>query len=199
VSQQRLLLDEINHRVKNTMASIQSIAWLTRSGSTSVNQYVNAFQGRLIALSAAYDLLTENNWRGADIQKIVQMTTAAYNNMGQIEIQGVDVQLSSRQALSLAAALQELCTNAAKYGSLSVTQGRLRVEWRRIEQRIQLDWMESNGPVVKPPTRRGFGSKLIRDMLAQDPEWYAELTFEPSGLRAQIILHIEGSTVSLDS
>jgi two-component sensor histidine kinase len=193
VSQQRLLLDEINHRVKNTMASIQSIAWLTRSGATSIDQYVNAFQGRLLALSRAYNLLTENNWRGADIRKIVEMTTAAYSGASQIEISGLDVQLSSKQALSLAAALQELCTNAAKYGSLSVLQGRLSIKWRCIGSRVELDWIESNGPLVSPPTRRGFGSALIRDILTQDPDWSVEMAFEPTGVTARIGLHSRAS------
>ena len=161
LDQQQLLLDEINHRVKNTMANIQSIALLTRSGAVTVDQYVQAFQQRLLALSHAYNLLTENNWRGADIREIVATITAPYSRSAQIEIVGGEVQLSSKHALALTATLQELCTNAAKYGSLSVPEGRLRIHWRVGEGHVELRWIETNGPRVEQPTRRGFGSKLI--------------------------------------
>jgi two-component sensor histidine kinase len=193
LDQQQLLLDEINHRVKNTMANIQSIALLTRSGAGSVEQYVNGFQQRLLALSRAYNLLTENNWRGADIRQIVEMTTAPYGRSAQIEIFGADVQLTSKHALALTAALQELCTNAAKYGALSVPEGKLHIHWRCFEQHVELRWLESNGPRVEPPTRRGFGSKLLQDILTQDPDWSVKVLFEPSGVVACVILHISAA------
>jgi two-component sensor histidine kinase len=196
LDQQQLLLDEINHRVKNTMANIQSIALLTRSGAGSVDQYVSAFQQRLLALSRAYNLLTENNWRGAGIQQIVEMTTAPYGRSSQIEILGSDVELSSKHALALTATLQELCTNAAKYGALSVPEGKLHIHWRCLDQHVELKWIEANGPRVTPPIRRGFGSKLLQEILAQDPEWSVEVLFEPPGVTARVTLNISAAIVT---
>jgi two-component sensor histidine kinase len=178
------------------MANIQSIALLTRSGAGTVEQYVNAFQQRLLALSRAYNLLTDNNWRGADIRQIVEMITAPYGRPTQIEVLGGEVQLSPKHALALTATLQELCTNAAKYGSLSVPEGRLHIHWRCFDQHVELKWVESNGPEVRPRVRRGFGSKLIEDILAQDPEWSVDLRFESRGLTARITLHISAALVS---
>jgi two-component sensor histidine kinase len=176
------------------MANIQSIALLTRSGAGTVEQYVKAFQERLLALSRAYNLLTENNWRGADIRQIVEMTAAPYGRSTQIEILGSGVELSSKNALALTASLQELCTNAAKYGSLSVPEGRLHIHWRCRDQHIELEWVESNGPQVQPPARRGFGSRLIQDILGQDSDWSADMRFESTGLRVSITLPITGAS-----
>lgn len=191
LDEQKLLLDEINHRVKNTMATIQSIALLSRSSARTIDDYVRSFQQRLLALAGAYNLLTENNWRGADVRQIVEATTAPYSRAEQIRTDGEALELSPKKALALTSALQELNTNAAKYGSLSVPNGRLYIHWRTIEgRRLELIWTESNGPPVQPPSRRGFGSKLIQDILAHDPEWSAEIQYLSQGLAARLTLEL---------
>ena len=191
LDEQKLMLDEINHRVKNTMATIQSIALLNRSSASTVDEYVRGFQQRLVALAAAYNLLTENNWRGADVRQIVEATTAPYGRAAQIYIEGTTLQLSPKNALALTAALQELSTNAAKYGSLSISEGRLHISWQLgSTRRLELVWIETHGPLVQPPRRRGFGSKLILDILAHDAEWTAQIEYPPQGVIARLTLDL---------
>jgi two-component sensor histidine kinase len=182
IHQQKLLLDEINHRVKNTLATVQSIAMLARPGAHTVETYVEAFQQRIFALSRAYDLLTDNNWQGTDLRAIVAAIVEPYGQPDQLSIDGPSVNLPAKQTLALAAALQELATNAAKYGSLSVEKGRLRVFWSCPQRKLEFSWEEADGPSVAPPVRRGFGSRLIEEVLAREAGWSSEIRFQPSGL-----------------
>jgi two-component sensor histidine kinase len=180
--QQSILIDEVNHRVKNTMATVQSMALLTRSGATSIDDYVIRFEKRLLALSRAYNLMTANNWQGADLCEIVATTVAPYNTGNQVTVQGPSFKLPSNHTLALAAALQELVTNAAKYGSLSTQAGKLHIRWETQADRLVLNWQESSGPTVSPPTRRGFGTKLIQEVLARETDWTVEMEYLPGGL-----------------
>ena len=158
---------------------------LTRSGASTVEDYVDGFQRRIMALSRAYNLLTDNNWQGADLRDIVSGTVEPYGQPNQISIDGPSVHLAPMQTLALAAALQELSTNAAKYGSLSVENGRLDVCWTYAERKLDLRWTESAGPAVSPPARRGFGSRLIEEVLARETGWTSELRYQPDGMRCQ--------------
>ena len=139
LDQQTILLNEINHRVKNTMATLQSIALLTRSGASSVDDYVSRFEKRLLALSRAYNLMTANNWRGANLRDIVATTVAPFQTTGQIFLQGPSVGLPARHTLAIAAALSELATNAAKYGALSTPEGRLTITWRLSDEKALIN------------------------------------------------------------
>lgn len=198
LDEQKLLLDEINHRVKNTMAAIQSIALLSRSSSHTVDDYVKRFQQRLVALGKAYNLLTENNWRGADVRQIVQATTAPYGGAGQIYLEGEAFEVPPKGALALTSALQELNTNAAKYGALSVPGGQLHIQWKIIgDSSLELIWTESNGPPVQPPARRGFGSKLIEDILTHDQEWTANIQYRREGVIVRMTLKINSPCVHI--
>jgi len=188
--QQNLLLDEINHRVKNTLATVQSIAALTRGGSGTVEEYVDGFQRRILALSRAYNLLTDNNWQGTNLRQIVSATVEPYAQPDQISIDGPSVHLPATQTLALAAALQELTTNAAKYGSLSVEEGRLDVHWTCAAGTLDLKWAESGGPAVNAPTRRGFGSRLIEDVLAREAGWTSEIQYLREGLRCNLTIQL---------
>jgi PAS domain S-box-containing protein len=156
---QQILLDEINHRVKNTLATVQSIARASLSSATTLKGYAEAFEQRLIALSRAYNLLTENNWQGADLGTIVRRTLAPFASEGRTRLSGPPVALSPKLTLAMSAAIQELSTNAAKYGALSVQQGRIEVAWaRESDGTVSFRWTERGGPVVEKPARRGFGS-----------------------------------------
>ncbi len=190
IHQQKLLLDEINHRVKNTLATVQSIATLTRGGSSTVETYVEAFQQRLFALSSAYDLLTDNKWQGTDLRAVVAAIVEPYGQSNQISIDGPSVNLPAKQTLALAAALQELATNAAKYGSLSVEVGTLRACWSCQNQKLEFTWEEAGGPNVTTPARRGFGSRLIEEVLAHEVGWSSEIRYQPSGLFCRLTVQL---------
>jgi two-component sensor histidine kinase len=183
--QQKALLDQINHRVKNTLGTVQSIARLSRASSGDVEQYAIAFEGRLMALSEAYNLLTENNWAGASLK--VKRTLAPFAGPDRLEIGGPDILLAPKVALALSAAIQELSTNAAKYGAFSAATGKLNISWK-IEETglVQLTWIERDGPMIRAPSRRGFGTKMITGIFEAEPGWSVKLDFDPGGLRCSM-------------
>jgi PAS domain S-box-containing protein len=186
LTRQELLLAEVNHRVKNTLATIQSVARLSSRGASSVAEFVHSFEKRLLALSAAYDLLTANDWDGAELGALIRATVAAHQHTDRIAAAGPIVKLSPALTLTLAAALQELTTNAAKYGALSDTKGRVEVGWAVADDTLRITWVESGGPAVAPPTRKGFGSMLLEQMLRQTGGLDARLDYRPGGLRCEL-------------
>jgi two-component sensor histidine kinase len=184
LKQQKALLDEINHRVKNTLGTVQSIARLSRANSEDVEQYATAFEGRLLALSEAYNLLTENNWVGVNLEAIVRRTLAPFAGAERLALSGPPVLLAPKAALALSAAIQELSTNAAKYGAFSIPSGKLQVSWAAQEDGIvRLNWTERDGPLVRKPARQGFGTRMIANIFRSEAGWSVNLHFEPAGLR----------------
>jgi PAS domain S-box-containing protein len=184
---QRLLINELNHRVKNTLASVQAIAFQTLKGDLPLAEARASFEARLMALSRAHNLLTEQNWGGARLDRVVADSVEHLaGNAGRFDIKGEPLWLAPRAALALAMALHELGTNAAKYGALSTEEGRVSIDWRVGEGRLVLQWVESGGPHVEPPVRRGFGSRLVERGLEADLGGQARLIFEPEGLKCQI-------------
>jgi PAS domain S-box-containing protein len=185
---QTLLIHELNHRVKNTLATVQSIAAQTLRNAPTMEQAREAFEGRLLALSRAHDVLTRENWEGAGLREIVEQALAPYASRreGRLQLAGRDVRLAPRMALALAMALQELATNAVKYGALSGDIGEIEIAWkldRRDGARVlRLRWQEKGGPPVAPPQRRGFGSRLIERSLAQDLDGEVRMEFAPGGV-----------------
>jgi PAS domain S-box-containing protein len=184
---QKLLIDELNHRVKNTLATVQSLATQTARGADTPAAFRQAFEGRLIALSQAHDQLTRRHWKSADLRDIVDAATAPYRGQDQIAIEGDDVTVTPRMALTLALAFHELSTNAGKYGALSKPTGRIEVHWRILrtpsQPRLWIEWRESGGPAVTPPARRGFGTRFIEGSVAAELRGTARLDFEAGGLR----------------
>src|SRR5262249_33319371 len=143
MKRQQILLDEINHRVRNTLATVQSVARLTLSSADTLDDYAAAFERRLLALSAAYNVLTDNNWQGADMRTIVERTLAPFSEAAPITVSGPSIRLTPRFTLALAAAVQELSTNAAKYGGLSTESGMVDVSWSvEDDGRIRFGWVE---------------------------------------------------------
>ncbi len=187
---QRLLVDELNHRVKNTLATVQSIASQTFRAQHQDDETRRAFEGRLFALAKAHDVLTRENWEGAELGDIVAGAVAPYRrDEDRFEVEGPRLRLEPRASLSVAMALHELATNAAKYGALSVPSGRVSIRWTFLPgapRRLTLRWEEKNGPPVSPPSRRGFGTRLIERSLAQDLGGEVSLTYAPTGLVCEV-------------
>lgn len=183
--QQKLLLDELNHRVKNTLATVQAIAAHTLRNHTDPKAFRELFEARLMALSGTHDLLTARNWRSARLHDVLLVELSPHGE-GRYELDGQDVNLSPNEALTLGLVFHELATNAAKYGALSRQEGRVCVAWRVSNaaggERLSLTWREVGGPPVTPPKRRGFGSRLIERSLRGDIEGSASLDFAPEGL-----------------
>ncbi|MBN8965247.1 MAG: PAS domain S-box protein, partial [Rhizobiales bacterium] len=186
---QKLLIDELNHRVKNTLATVQSLAAQTARGTASPDAFRKAFEGRLIALSQAHDQLTRRHWLNADLRGIIAGVTSPYvsRSQEQIVIEGIDITVKPRVALTLAMALHELTTNASKYGALSVPAGRIEISWAILESdsapsQLRIEWRERNGPVVEAPTRHGFGSRFIEGSVAAELQGSARLDYHPTGL-----------------
>jgi len=178
---QRLLINELNHRVKNTLASIQSIAGQTLRNATSLEQARTDFENRLLALSRTHDLLTRQTWEGAPLADVVAAAAEPYGD-GHVRWDGPDLDVPPQMALSISMALHELATNAVKYGALSVPEGRVGVAWTAARGQLLMIWRESGGPPVKPPARRGFGTRLIETGLARELNGQVAIEFAASGV-----------------
>jgi PAS domain S-box-containing protein len=191
--QQRFFLDELNHRVKNTLATVQSIAAQTLRSATSPANFKEAFEGRLLALSKTHDLLTRNAWRDANLHDIAKQELAPYrkNHDDRIVVEGPRVNLPARYAINLGLVLHELVTNAAKYGALATPTGQLDLKWSANGSadgplQLQLHWVEAGGPPVEPPKRQGFGSRLISRSIEGELSGQVAIDFAPTGIRYDI-------------
>jgi len=199
-----LMIEELNHRVKNTLAIVQGIAQQTFRAPGDPEERRRAFDGRLSALAAAHGLLTRANWESADLQSLVTAVFAAHNdNTERFNVDGPPVKLEPKTAVTLAMAFHELCTNATKYGALSVEPGSVDLSWRinpGPAPRIRLCWTERGGPPAAAPTRRGFGSRMIEKALASELNGQVRLRFIEAGLECEIdapLPAIPGTTTRL--
>jgi PAS domain S-box-containing protein len=183
-----LLVAELNHRVKNTLSLVQGIAHRTFKNARKTAEARKAFEGRLVALAHAHNLLTQGNWENASLQKLAELALNANGaNADRVVLRGPNILLPPKEAVSIAMALHELCTNAMKYGALSNDTGHIRLEWARSDgSQLRLDWQETGGPPVSPPSRRGFGSMLLQRTLAEDLEGEVIMKFESPGLACSI-------------
>ncbi len=194
---QRLLLRELNHRVKNTLATVQALATQTVRHARQPSEFLEAFSARLQALGAAHSLLSDREWRGIGLGELVRIEVRPFDAASQprIAISGPELLLSPDQAVGLGLILHELASNAMKYGSLSVPSGRVELTWRsqgrKGARRLVLTWSESGGPQVEPPDRHGFGSILIRRSLAKVIDSDVTHEFRPDGVFAQISMPLE--------
>jgi PAS domain S-box-containing protein len=187
--ERQLLVHELNHRVKNTLATVQSMAAQALRSSDGNAQAREALTSRLLALSRAHDLLTRESWDGAALSDIVQDVLSMHDrpDMSRIRAVGPRVRLEPQASLACAMALHELATNAIKHGALSDARGRVELEWdihnvSSEEFRISVRWSEKDGPIVVPPTRKGFGSRLLERSFANIPGGQLELRFDPGGV-----------------
>jgi PAS domain S-box-containing protein len=192
-----LLVAELNHRVKNTLSVVQAIAHQTFKTTTSPSEARKAFEGRLTTLSLAHNLLTQANWENVSLEDLATLTLHAKGPNGdRVSLSGPSILLPPKEALAIAMALHELCTNAVKYGALSKDTGHVALHWATAEgaeRSLQVQWTESGGPPVVPPSRRGFGSLLLERTLAQDLGGQVTIDFEPTGLRCSIVAPLANS------
>jgi two-component sensor histidine kinase len=160
-ARQELLLSELDHRARNLLAVVQSVLHLSRANS--VEELIGAVDGRITALSNAHSLLSESRWQGVDLTRLVQQEAAAFSAPPnqQIVAAGPSVLLDPAAAQSIALALHELATNAVKHGALSVTHGLVNLTWELGKDELRIQWIETGGPPVAPPTQQGFGTKVI--------------------------------------
>lgn len=187
------LTRELNHRVKNTLANVLSIIALTRRRSTSLDDFADSLIGRVRALSATHDLLSQTDWSNAPISKVIGSELAPYMQDGgeHVEMNGPEVSLAPNDALSLGLAVHELATNAAKYGALSTGEGRVAIEWRLLSpERVEICWRETGGPPVTTPQKRGFGRELIEKIVAQELKTDVELEFKPEGVECRLYVPV---------
>jgi PAS domain S-box-containing protein len=191
---QRLLFDELNHRVKNTLAIVQSLAQHTQRSKPDPQEFTRAFGERIVSLSRAHDLLTKTAWQGAPLEQVVSAALEPFTtHAGRIEISGDAVELPASITITLALMLNELATNAAKFGALSAEAGRVEISWTVTSMETQSGegllvdfiWQERDGPNVAPPKRRGFGSRLLAAS-AQQIKGELDAHFAPEGLRCRI-------------
>jgi two-component sensor histidine kinase len=180
IERAKFLSEELVHRVKNTLTTVLALANQTFKGE-QFRESRAVFQGRIQTLSDAYNLLTEHSWTATSMRAVVEGALAPFRTgTGRLAIRGPDHDIKPAQALTLALAINELATNATKYGALSVPDGRVAITWAT--QPMQLEWRESDGPIVAPPTRTGFGSRMITTLLAKDFGGSVALTYDPSGV-----------------
>jgi two-component sensor histidine kinase len=191
--QQVTMLHELNHRVKNTLATVQSLARQSRGGEEQVVQLEN----RILALSKTHDLLTRRDWTRAPLRQVLENELSPYRSgEGHVTLIGEEVELPPRYVLALGMTAHELTTNAAKYGALSTDEGRVSVAWRvglgeSGRERLHIEWRETGGPPVSQPRRRGFGSRLITGGIARELDGDVRLDFAPEGLRCIIDVPLE--------
>jgi two-component sensor histidine kinase len=185
---QALLIAELNHRVKNTLATVQSLAHQTFRRAAPHEAARERFEARLMSLSRTHNLLNETSWTGALLKQVLALEIEPYvGENRRVVANGPNLRLPAPMAVAVGMILHELATNAAKYGSLSVPDGRLDIEWTVMEERgpartLRLRWRERNGPKVEAPSRRGFGSRLIEQTVAQQLNGKVGFRFEPEGL-----------------
>lgn len=190
--QLRLLLRELTHRSKNLLAVIHAIARQTASRTRSVEDFLDRFSARLVAIGASHDLLIADNWHGASLRMLVEQQLGEHaDRFGeQIAIEGEDVMLKPEAVQNLGLALHELATNAQKYGSLSEPDGQVSIRWQFCEEasKLKLTWQEKGGPPVTPPERSGFGRAMIETVVSRALEGDVNLSFPPKGVRCVIVI-----------
>jgi PAS domain S-box-containing protein len=193
-AQQSLLIGELDHRVKNALARITSLVASTRAGSKGLDDFIEAFVGRIHSMARAHQLLSREHWSGVDLETLVREHLEPYDAPGRIAISGPKVRLGAEATQALSMVFHELATNAAKYGALLAAAGCVDVTWS-IEpdasrgmrsDLVVLEWRERNGPPVRPPQQTGFGTRVIKMPIVYELDGHVDLEFLPEGVRCRI-------------
>jgi PAS domain S-box-containing protein len=186
--QQTMMVAELNHRVKNILAIVQSVAAQTMRSSGSLENFADAFTGRLKALAIAHDILTQTRWIGIGLSELLIAVLAPYRSPDEtrVSISGSAILLPARVVVPLSMVLHEMATNASKYGALSTRQGNIEITWQvsgAVDKSIELVWQERGGPKVKAGSSEGFGTKLIDRVISHDLDGRTKMVFDPAGVR----------------
>jgi PAS domain S-box-containing protein len=196
---QQLLIRELHHRVKNTLATVQAIVGSTARTASSIDEFYQGFVGRIVSLARTHNLLTEDLWQKAALEDLVQTELGPYEDeaRNRIVVEGPHVELPSEAAVPIGMAIHELTTNAAKHGALSTFGGQVEVRWRLEpgDERpvLHFTWTEHGGPRVNAPTRQGFGSRLLQRVLATQLQADVSMDFPEEGLRFTMTMPIPGA------
>lgn len=195
--QQTTMVAELNHRVKNILAIVQSVAAQTMRSSGSLENFAVAFDGRLKALAIAHDILTQTRWIGIGLSELLAAVLAPYRTPEEprVGISGPAILLPARAVVPLSMVLHELTTNAAKYGALSTRRGKIEITWQLTgdaDQSIEMVWQERDGRKVKPPAKAGFGTRLIDRVISHDLDGKTTIDFDPAGFRCTLAFPVSG-------
>jgi len=187
---ERLLMRELDHRMKNTLQVVQGVVRRTARGHRSVDTFETALLGRITTMARAHDLLARERWLGADLRTVVLQEIQPFEEGRSVTVSGAPIRINPKGALAFALAIHELGTNAIKYGALSVPEGRLEIDWSleggEQDRLLVFNWRETNGPAVAMPERRGFGSLLLERSITYDLDGKTVLDFAPGGVRCRI-------------
>ncbi|MFC7399990.1 PAS domain S-box protein [Chelatococcus sp. GCM10030263] len=193
--QQKLLIDELNHRVKNTLATVQSLMVQSARRAETIDDYRQTLEARVLAMSRAHDELSRRNWSAADLRDLAVSGLSPYSTSGNIAISGAPIIIPPRMALLLSMVFHELAANATKYGALTQAGGKVDFGWRTEQgddgRVLKIDWTESGGPPVKPNARRGFGLRLVEQGVSAELNGKARLELLPSGAQCRIELPLD--------
>jgi two-component sensor histidine kinase len=183
-----LLVEELNHRVKNTLAMTQSLATQSFKPGADMKEAIGKFEARLTAFGRAHNVLNQQKWESADIRDIVEDLLEPFGaDAGRVRATGPAIRLSPSRALMMSMVLHELATNAVKYGALSNAVGKVAIEWTTDEAgALRLTWRESGGPTVRTPSQRGFGSRLLEQSFGRNSD-RAEIEFNETGIVCTIV------------
>jgi PAS domain S-box-containing protein len=193
---QRLLIDELNHRVKNTLATVQSLAWQSSRSGMPPQVAQERFQERLLALSRTHNLLNETHWGGASLKTILETELGPYLTApSRVRLSGPEVQLPPKPAVVSGMASHELATNAAKYGALSSAAGQVEVDWKidRKDALLTIAWRELSGPSIETEPTLGFGSRLLRQIITRELAGHLDIRFEREGVSCTMVVPMESA------
>jgi PAS domain S-box-containing protein len=195
---QQLLIRELHHRVKNTLATVQAIVGSTARTASSIDEFYQGFVGRIVSLARTHNMLTEDLWQKAALEDLVQTELGPYEDeaRNRVILDGPHVELPSEAAVPIGMAMHELTTNAAKHGALSTFGGQVEVRWQvepGDKPLLHFSWVEKGGPRVSPPTRQGFGSRLLQRVLSTQLQAEVAMEFPEEGLRFRMTMPIPGT------
>jgi two-component sensor histidine kinase len=192
--QQTTLVQELNHRVKNTLATIQSISRLTLKNTADPSSFDQAFTARLLALSKTHNLLTEASWTGVELHELITTELKPFLTSHRVSVEGPTITLASNFAVALGMAIHELATNATKYGALRYQDGRIQIRWSGGDK-LTLHWREQCGQPVTPPSKQGFGTRLIQQTIVRELQGRFEQRFDEDGLRVTIVVPLSADVL----
>ena len=185
-----MLVAELDHRVKNVLATVSAVAAHTMDASSSMDQFVAALDGRIRSMASTHELLSDRRWKGMPLAELLRRELAPYATSNNMDVEGPEVLLSADAGQTIAMVLHELVTNAAKHGALSTRDGRISVRWYwplngKVPDRMVIEWLEVGGPAVQVPDRSGHGMEVIRDLLPYELKGNVDLEFASEGVRCR--------------